>query len=183
MWYVGLTKFGLSSEAIVSVINSGCLVSQKLRDDPHSAQNPRVTYSEDLYLVDLPFVHVSSFVWKSIQLTTGAPEAFWHMPQWQYSVAKGEPETQYLTALQRQPPSKFLMFIFILVRPTSSIGRSFWIASEKLSTVLNCYTAYLAKEDWVVMRHQSRHLAISLRSKVIIPLFTKKDLKSNVTQA
>ena len=115
--------------------------------------------------------------------TTRGDEAFWHMPQWQYSVAKGEPETQYLTAPQRQSPSMFLMFIFILVRPMSSIGRSFWIASEKLSTRLNCYTAYLAKEDWVAMRRQSHHLAISFRSKVIIPLFTKKDLKSNVTQA
>ena len=37
------------------------------------------------------------------------------MPQWQYSVAKIEPETQYLTAPQRQPPSMFLMVIDVYV--------------------------------------------------------------------
>ena len=69
------------------------------------------------------------------------------MPQWQYSVAKGEPETQYLMAPQRQPPSMFLMFIFFWSGQRLPLAVVFEMHLKKMSTVLNCYTAYLAKED------------------------------------
>src|SRR6185436_15811744 len=100
----GASVLGSSKEATARSMVSAPVRCQT-RAEPHSAQKPRSATVDERRIrgrasrkstLDLGYV---------AQAIIGAPEAFWHIRQWQKLTWEGEPPARKRTAPQRQPPS------------------------------------------------------------------------------
>src|SRR5581483_10672566 len=79
---VGITRSG-RSKVPVRISIRGPSMRRKLRGVPQSRQKSRSAIEEDLNAAGLPRVQEKSFLSISTKVANGAPDAFWHIRQWQ----------------------------------------------------------------------------------------------------
>src|ERR1700737_5129737 len=96
----GVKKFGTSREPTIKAVNDRVWRS-KNRGDPHCRQKYRLDVGEDRYTSGWPLVTLTSFDGININAIKGAPEARWHMRQWQMALSAGVPLASYRIEPQR----------------------------------------------------------------------------------
>src|SRR4029079_16612538 len=92
------------SKVPVMISILGPSMRRKLSGVPQSAQKSRIAMEDDLNAAGLPRVQGKSACWMSAKEANGAPDAFWHMRQWQMLIRPGAFDTAKRTAPHWQPP-------------------------------------------------------------------------------
>src|SRR6185312_8691258 len=100
---VGITRSG-RSKAPVMISIRGPPMRRKLSGVPQAEQKSRSAIDEDLNEAGLPLVQVKSPFSMSAKDANGAPEAFWHIRQWQMLILTGAAFTAKRMAPHWQPP-------------------------------------------------------------------------------
>src|SRR5439155_4720533 len=100
---VGTSRSG-RSKAPVMISIFGPLMRRKLNGVPQAAQKSRSAIEEDLNAAGLPRVQLKSACSMSANEANGAPDAFWHIRQWQMLILAGAADTAKRTAPHWQPP-------------------------------------------------------------------------------
>src|ERR1700751_6328955 len=100
---VGIPRPG-RSKLPVMISMRGPSMRRKLRGVPQLAQKSRSAIEEERNAAGLPLVQVKSACSISAKEANGAPEAFWHIRQWQMLTLTGAAETAKRIAPHWQPP-------------------------------------------------------------------------------
>src|SRR6266480_7650662 len=102
-WRVGMTRSGWSKVPVmISIL--GPPIRRKLRGVPQAAQKSRSAMEEDWKAAGLPLVQVKSAFSISAKEANGAPDAFWHIRQWQMLIFVGGADSAKRMAPHWQPP-------------------------------------------------------------------------------
>lgn len=88
---------------------------------PHSWQNPRSAYRDDLNFFGFPDTQVNASAGKCTKLRQGAPECFRQSSQWQITHLTGAAVALYRIAPHRHPPSYVSVIVIALVRPNAVV--------------------------------------------------------------
>src|SRR6266702_2026021 len=100
---VGMIWSGRSKVPVmISIL--GPSMRRKLNGVPQAAQKSRSAIDEDLNAAGLPRVQAKFSFSMSANEANGAPEAFWHIRQWQMLILAGNPDSAKRTAPHWQPP-------------------------------------------------------------------------------
>src|SRR5437588_8727406 len=102
---VGITRSDRSNVPVMISIR-GRSIRRKLRGVPQAGQKSRSAIEEDLNAAGLPRVQAKSLLSMSAKEANGAPEAFWHIRQWQMLTFTGGAVTAKRMAPHWQPPVK-----------------------------------------------------------------------------
>src|SRR2546423_14938897 len=102
-WRVGMTWSGWSKVPVMISIR-GPPIRRKLRGVPQAAQKSRSAMDEDWKAAGLPLVQLKSACSMSANDANGAPDAFWHIRQWQMLIFAGAADSAKRTAPHWQPP-------------------------------------------------------------------------------
>src|ERR1700710_1861850 len=89
---VGTSRSGRSKVPVMISIR-GPSTRRKLKGVPQAAQKSRIAIEEDLNAAGWPRVQLKSACSISAKEANGAPEAFWHIRQWQTDILAGAPAT------------------------------------------------------------------------------------------
>src|SRR5436309_109342 len=100
---VGMIWSGRSKVPVMISIR-GPSMRRKLKGVPQSAQKSRIAIEEDLNAAGLPRVQLKSECSMSANEANGAPDAFWHIRQWQMLILAGSPDNAKRTAPHWQRP-------------------------------------------------------------------------------
>src|SRR6516162_2444279 len=100
---VGITRSG-RSKAPVMISMRGPSMRRKLRGVPQLAQKSRIAMEEEWNEAGVPRVQLKSSFSISAKDANGAPEAFWHIRQWQMLTFTGAALTAKRIAPHWQPP-------------------------------------------------------------------------------
>ena len=95
----------------------GPSMRRKLNGVPQAAQKSRSAIEEDLNAAGLPRVQAKSAWSMSAKEANGAPEAFWHIRQWQMLILVGGADTANLTAPHWQPPVRTGLLADVMLTP------------------------------------------------------------------
>src|ERR1700736_4565183 len=85
---IGTTRSGRSNVPVM-ISMRGPSMWRKLRGVPQSLQKSRSAVEEDRNAAGLPRVQAKSLFSISAKDANGAPEAFWHIRQWQMLIFRG----------------------------------------------------------------------------------------------
>src|SRR6266700_7916614 len=100
---VGTSRSGRSNVPVmISIL--GPPMRRKLKGVPQAAQKSRIAIDEDWNAAGLPRVQLKSVCSMSAKEANGAPDAFWHIRQWQMLIRAGVPDAAKRTAPHWQPP-------------------------------------------------------------------------------
>src|ERR1700730_19355394 len=102
---VGTRRSG-RSKAPVMISMRGPSRRRKLKGVPQVAQKSRSAVEEDRNVAGLPRVQAKSVFSISAKEANGAPEAFWHIRQWQTLTFLGGADSAKRMAPHWQPPVK-----------------------------------------------------------------------------
>src|ERR1700761_3477245 len=122
---VGITRSG-RSKAPVMISMRGPSMRRKLKGVPQSVQKSRIAIDEDLNAAGLPLVQAKSTCSISAKEAKGAPEAFWHIRQWQMLILAGAAFTAKRMAPHWQPPVRTGLLSAFMSAP--SVHRPFLAA-------------------------------------------------------
>src|SRR4030088_2408349 len=93
---------------------------RKLRGVPQAAQKSRSAMDEDLNAAGLPRVQAKSACSISAKEANGAPEAFWHIRQWQTLILAGGADSAKRTAPHWQPPVRTGLGASVITAPSAA---------------------------------------------------------------
>src|SRR6478672_7738398 len=116
---VGITRSG-RSKLPVRISIFGPSMRRKLSGVPQSAQKSRSAIEEDWNADGLPRVQLKSACSISAKEANGAPDAFWHIRQWQMLILAGAPDTAKRTAPHWQPPVKTNLLSAVMLTPSAA---------------------------------------------------------------
>src|SRR5258708_1870598 len=108
------------SKAPVMISILGPPMRRKLNGVPQAAQKSRSAMDEDLNAAGLPRVQAKSACSISAKEANGAPEAFWHIRQWQMLILAGSPDSAKRTAPHWQPPVKTGLVASVMLTPSAA---------------------------------------------------------------
>ena len=111
---VGTTRSG-RSKAPVMISIRGPSMRRKLSGVPQSLQKSRSAIEEERKAAGLPRVHAKSLFSISAKEANGAPEAFWHIRQWQMLTFPGGADSAKRMAPHWQPPVR-TGFVAVVMR-------------------------------------------------------------------
>src|SRR5690348_1940708 len=97
----------------------GPSMRRKLRGVPHLSQKSRSAIEEDRKAAGLPRVQAKSPRSMSAKEAKGAPEAFWHMRQWQMLTFLGGADSVNRMAPHWQPPVKIGFVASAMITPSA----------------------------------------------------------------
>src|SRR6202051_2256035 len=100
---IGTTRSG-RSKAPVMISILGPSMRRKLSGVPQSLQKSRIAIEEERNEAGSPRGQAKSRRSISAKEANGAPEAFWHIRQWQTLTLTGAPDTAKRTAPHWHPP-------------------------------------------------------------------------------
>src|SRR6185312_2570263 len=106
---VGTTRSGRSNVPVMISIR-GPPMRRKLSGVPQAAQKSRSAMDEDWNEAGLPRVQVKCSCSISAREANGAPEAFWHIRQWQMLTLVGGTDNAKRTAPHWQPPVRTVLW-------------------------------------------------------------------------
>src|SRR5438874_2583751 len=116
---VGTTRSGRSNAPVMISIR-GPPIRRKLSGVPQSAQKSRSAIEEDWNAAGLPRVQEKSACSMSAKEANGAPDAFWHIRQWQMLILAGGADTAKRTAPHWQPPVRTDLVSDAMLTPSAS---------------------------------------------------------------
>src|SRR3954465_14229292 len=117
---VGTTRSGRSNVPVMISIR-GPPMRRKLRGVPQSEQKSRSAMDEDWKAAGLPRVQLKSSCSMSAKEAKGAPEAFWHIRQWQMLILAGAFDTAKRMAPHWQPPVRTVLWLFsVMLTPSAA---------------------------------------------------------------
>src|SRR6478672_7586811 len=116
---VGTTRSGRSNAPVMISIR-GPPMRRKLNGVPQAAQKSRSSIEEDLNAAGLPRVQLKYACSISAKEANGAPDAFWHIRQWQMLILAGAPDTAKRTAPHWQPPVKTNLLSAVMLTPSAA---------------------------------------------------------------
>src|SRR5258708_29790989 len=116
---VGMIWSGRSNAPVMISIR-GPSMRRKLRGVPQAAQKSRSAIDEDLNAAGLPRVQLKSACSMSAKEANGAPDAFWHIRQWQMLIFAGAPDTAKRIAPHWQPPVKTGLVASVMLTPSAA---------------------------------------------------------------
>src|SRR5260370_32131026 len=93
---------------------------RKLSGVPQSLQKSRTAIEEDWNAAGLPRVQAKSACSISANEANGAPEAFWHIRQWQMLILAGSPDSAKRTAPPWQPPVRTVLVSSVMLTPSAA---------------------------------------------------------------
>src|SRR5258707_11007034 len=97
---------------------------RKLSGVPQAAQKSRSAIEEDLKAAGLPRVQLKSACSMSAKEANGAPDAFWHIRQWQMLILAGGAGSAKRTAPHLHPPVRTVLLFDVMLPPSPSRGPS-----------------------------------------------------------
>src|SRR5581483_2050485 len=111
---VGIIRSGLSKVPVmISIL--GPSMRRKLKGVPQLAQKSRIAIEEERNAAGVPRVQLKSCLAMSAKEANGAPEAFWHIRQWQMLTFKGGALIAKRMAPHWQPPVSRGLLVSLLV--------------------------------------------------------------------
>src|SRR5579863_6376974 len=114
--WIGTTRSGRSKVPVmISIL--GPSIRRKLSGVPQSRQKSRSAIEEERNAAGLPRVQAKSVFSISAKEANGAPEAFWHIRQWQMLTFFGGAESAKRMAPHWQPPVKTGFATVVIVPP------------------------------------------------------------------
>src|SRR6516164_5330873 len=113
---VGITRSGRSKVPVMISIRSPSM-RRKLKGVPQSLQKSRSAIVEDLNAAGLPRVQAKSLFSMSAKEANGAPDAFWHIRQWQMLILTGAAVSAKRMAPHWQPPVSKGLVSALMVAP------------------------------------------------------------------
>src|SRR6266567_132623 len=116
---VGTNRSGRSKVPVMISI-FGPPMRRKLNGVPQSAQKSRSAMDEDWNAAGLPRVQLKSERSMSAKEAKGAPDAFWHIRQWQMLILAGDADTAKRTAPHWQPPVKTDLLCSVMLTPSAA---------------------------------------------------------------
>src|SRR3981189_2905125 len=94
---------------------------RKLSGVPQAAQKSRIAMEEDWNAAGLPRVQAKSSCSMSAKEANGAPEAFWHIRQWQMLILAGGFDTAKRMAPHWQAPVRTVLWLFsVMLAPSAA---------------------------------------------------------------
>src|SRR6478736_1738132 len=115
---VGTTRSGRSNAPVMISIR-GPPMRRKLKGVPQAAQKSRSAIEEDLKAAGLPRVQVKSACSMSAKEANGAPDAFWHIRQWQTLILAGGADSAKRMAPHWQPPVRMGLGASVMLAPSA----------------------------------------------------------------
>src|SRR6476620_12635712 len=107
---VGTTRSGRSKVPVmISIL--GPSMRRKLNGVPQAEQKSRIAIEEDWNDAGLPRVQLKLSFSMSAKEANGAPEAFWHIRQWQMLILAGGFDTAKRMAPHWQPPVRIVLWL------------------------------------------------------------------------
>src|SRR5579872_739815 len=100
---VGIMRSGLSKVPVM-ISMLGPSMRRKLKGVPQFAQKSRIAMEEERNAAGVPRVQLKSSLAISAKEANGAPEAFWHIRQWQMLTLRGAALIAKRIAPLWQPP-------------------------------------------------------------------------------
>src|SRR5258707_150305 len=116
---VGMIWSGRSNAPVMISIR-GPPMRRKLKGVPHSAQKSRSAMEEDLNAAGLPRVQLKSACSMSANEANGAPDAFWHIRQWQMLILAGGADSTKRMAPHWQPPVRTDLLASVMLSPSAA---------------------------------------------------------------
>src|SRR5882757_5994113 len=117
---VGTSRSGRSKVPVIISIR-GPSMTWKLSGVPQAAQKSRSAIGEDLNDDGLLRVQAKSSCSMSAKEANGAPEAFWHIRQWQMLILAGGFDTAKRMAPHWQPPVRTVLWLFsVMLAPSAA---------------------------------------------------------------
>src|SRR6185437_2649759 len=113
---VGTSRSGRSKVPVMISIRSPSM-RRKLSGVPQSAQKSRIAIDEERNAAGLPRVQAKSLFLISANDAKGAPEAFWHIRQWQMLILVGAVVSAKRMAPHWQPPANRGLVALVDVAP------------------------------------------------------------------
>src|SRR6185437_3252947 len=113
---VGTTRSGRSNAPVMISIFAPS-IRRKLKGVPQAAQKSRSAIDEDRNADGLPRVQAKSAFAISANDAKGAPEAFWHIRQWQMLIFAGGADSAKRTAPHWQPPVRTGLLASVMLTP------------------------------------------------------------------
>src|SRR4051812_35469237 len=109
------------SNAPVMISIRGPSMRRKLSGVPQAAQKSRSAIEEDWNAAGLPLVQLKSACSMSAKEANGAPDAFWHIRQWQMLILVGAFDTAKRMAPHWQPPARTVLWLFsVMLAPSAA---------------------------------------------------------------
>src|SRR5947207_1820058 len=118
-WRVGMTRSGWSKVPVMISIRDPP-IRRKLRGVPQAAQKSRSAMEEDWNAAGLPLVQAKSACSISAKEANGAPDAFWHIRQWQMLTLAGGADSAKRTAPHWQPPVRTDLLSDAMLTPSAA---------------------------------------------------------------
>src|SRR5262245_2216689 len=115
---VGATMSG-RSKAPVMISIRGPSMRRKLKGVPQTAQKSRSAIEDERNEAGLPRVQAKSAWSMSAKEANGAPEAFWHILQWQMLIRVGAAVTAKRMAPHWQPPVRTGFWLDVMLTPSA----------------------------------------------------------------
>src|SRR6266853_2990558 len=116
---VGTSRSGRSKLPVMISIR-GPPMRRKLNGVPQAAQKSRSAMEEDLNAAGLPRVQLKSVCSMSAKEANGAPDAFWHIRQWQILILVGGADSAKRTAPHWQPPVRTGLGASVITAPSAA---------------------------------------------------------------
>src|SRR3569833_2388654 len=117
---VGTTRSGRSNAPVMISIR-GPPIRRKLNGVPQAAQKSRTAIEEDWNEAGLPRVQAKSSCSMSAREAKGAPDAFWHIRQWQMLTLAGTFDIAKRTAPHWQPPERTVFWLLsVMLAPSAA---------------------------------------------------------------
>src|ERR1700716_612337 len=113
---VGTRRSGRSKVPVMISIR-GPPMRRKLSGVPQAAQKSRSAIDEDLNAAGVPRVQLKSACSISAKEANGAPDAFWHIRQWQTLILAGGADSAKRTAPHWQPPVRTGFATVVMLTP------------------------------------------------------------------
>src|SRR4051794_11265499 len=108
------------SNAPVMISIRGPSMRRKLSGVPQAAQKSRSAIEEDWNAAGLPLVQLKSACSMSAKEANGAPDAFWHIRQWQMLILVGGADSAKRTAPHWQPPVRTDLLSDAMLTPSAA---------------------------------------------------------------
>src|ERR1700688_877304 len=117
---VGTTRSG-RSKAPVMISIEGPSRRRKLSGVPQAAQKSRIAMVEERNAAGVPRVQAKSAFSMSAKEANGAPDAFWHIRQWQMLIFFGGADSAKRMAPHWQPPVRTGFVSVVMLAPFAAM--------------------------------------------------------------